>query len=120
MDYAQKLLFICSRNRIRSLTAEMIFRGLRGFDVRSAGTQPGARIVVSEKHIQWADIIFVMERSHQSRLESRFADALAEKVVVVLQVPDVYDLMEPDLVSEIWHKVAEHIPLPQRDPIPMP
>ncbi len=46
-----KLLFICSRNRIRSLTAERIFGGLPGLQVRSAGTQPNARIVVTEGHI---------------------------------------------------------------------
>ena len=43
-----KLLFICSRNRFRSLTAEQVFSGLPGYEVRSAGTQPGARIVVTE------------------------------------------------------------------------
>ena len=39
----QKLLFICSRNRKRSLTAEQIFSGIPGYQVRSAGTQPDAR-----------------------------------------------------------------------------
>jgi predicted protein tyrosine phosphatase len=57
-----KLLFICSRNRLRSLTAEKMFEGIPGYEVRSAGTQPGARIKVNEGHIGWADIIFVMEK----------------------------------------------------------
>ena len=37
--FATKLLFICSRNRMRSLTAEKIFSGIPGYKVRSAGTQ---------------------------------------------------------------------------------
>jgi hypothetical protein len=42
-----KLLFICSRNRIRSLTAEKLMEGVPGYDARSAGTQPSARIPVT-------------------------------------------------------------------------
>ncbi len=34
------------------------------YQVRSVGTQPEARIVVTEGHIGWADEIFVMEKSH--------------------------------------------------------
>ena len=66
--FATKLLFICSRNRMRSLTAEKIFSGIPGYEVRSAGTQPQARIVVNEGHLRWADIIFVMEKAHLNRL----------------------------------------------------
>jgi predicted protein tyrosine phosphatase len=58
-----KVLFICSRNKWRSLTAEKIFQTKPGFDVRSAGTENGARIKVSDGHIGWADIIFVMEKN---------------------------------------------------------
>ena len=39
-----KLLFICSRNEIRSLTAEKLFAKSVQFQVRSAGTQPQAPI----------------------------------------------------------------------------
>ena len=60
-NFATKLLFVCSRNRMRSLTAEKIFSCIPGYKVRSAGTQPQARIVVNEGHLRWADIIFVME-----------------------------------------------------------
>jgi predicted protein tyrosine phosphatase len=38
-----KVLFVCSRNRLRSLTAETIFDGAGGHQVRSAGTAEGAR-----------------------------------------------------------------------------
>lgn len=39
-------------NRKRSLTAERIFGGISGVQVRFAGTQPEARIVVTEGHSQ--------------------------------------------------------------------
>lgn len=107
-----KLLFVCSRNRIRSLTAEEVFREIGGLNVRSAGTQPGARILINEKHIRWANTIFVMERSHLAKLQSRFLEALEGKAVVVLDIPDIYDPMDPELVSDLWSKVADHYPLP--------
>ncbi|HMJ90222.1 MAG TPA: hypothetical protein VK530_10420 [Candidatus Acidoferrum sp.] len=43
----QKLLFICSRNKWRSRTAEEIFHGLPGYEVKSAGTEPGACVRVT-------------------------------------------------------------------------
>lgn len=40
-----KLLFVCSRNKWRSLTAEKIFQGVNGYDVRSVGTEENSRKV---------------------------------------------------------------------------
>lgn len=104
-----KLLFICSRNQIRSLTAEKIFQGIPGLQARSAGTQPNARIVVTEGQIGWADIIFVMEKSHLSKLRQRFGPALDGKRVVVLRIPDEYTFMQQELVDELEAKVAVHL-----------
>ena len=47
----RKLLFVCSRNKLRSLTAEKLFAGFPAYQVRSAGTQPEARIVITAGHI---------------------------------------------------------------------
>lgn len=66
-----KLLFVCSRNKWRSLTAEKIFSGLGTYQVRSAGTEENARVKVTAGHIGWADIIFVMEKKHQAKLQQR-------------------------------------------------
>lgn len=104
-----KLLFICSRNRLRSLTAEEIFRGLPGHQVRSAGTQPEARIVVTEGHIGWADLIFVMEKSHLARLRRKFPEALEGKRVVTLGIPDDYAFMQPELIDALEAGVAPHL-----------
>ncbi len=110
---AQKLLFICSRNKLRSLTAEKLFEGLAQFQVRSAGTQPGARIVVTEGHIGWADLIFCMEKSHLARLRERFPEALENKRIVCLHVPDDYAFMDPDLIEELRAKLEPYVDLPE-------
>jgi len=110
-NHPTKLLFVCSRNRRRSLTAERIFAGVPGFQVRSAGTQPEARIVVTEGHIGWADIIFLMEKSHLNRLRRKFPEALQGKRTVTLLIPDEYEFMQPDLVEALRANVARHVDL---------
>ncbi|HZQ48058.1 MAG TPA: protein tyrosine phosphatase [Verrucomicrobiae bacterium] len=107
-----KLLFGCSQNRIRSLTAEKLFHGVPGFKVRSAGTQPGARIVITDGHIGWADIIFAMEKSHLDKLHNKFPESLLGKHLVTLHIPDDYKFMQPELIDELRAKLAGHIDLP--------
>jgi len=110
---SQKLLFICSRNRIRSLTAEKLLEGLPGYEVRSAGTQPDARIVVTAGHLGWADVIFCMEKSHLRRLRLKYPDALDGKEAVVLHIPDDYEFMHPDLIDELKAKLSPYLEIPE-------
>jgi predicted protein tyrosine phosphatase len=112
-DRPLKLLFVCSRNQIRSLTAEKIFSNMPGVQVRSAGTQPNARVVVTPGQVGWADIIFVMERSHLNRMRQKLGDALEGKQVVVLRIPDEYRFMQEELVEELRKKVGEYVCLQQ-------
>ena len=108
----RKLLFVCSRNKMRSLTAEHLFDGSTSYQARSAGTQPGARIVVTAGHIGWAEIIFCMEKSHADRLRLKFPEAMREKRVVCLHIPDDYEFMDPNLLDELRAKLAPHLALP--------
>ena len=100
-----KVLFVCSRNLRRSLTAEQIFRDMPGIEARSAGTQPSARIAVTEGVLGWADLILVMEKSHLRRLEERYPEALAGKQVIALHIRDNYEFMQPELIDELEAKV---------------
>jgi predicted protein tyrosine phosphatase len=104
-----KVLFICSQNRFRSLTAEKVFDGVAGHEVRSAGTEEGARIRVTAGHIGWADIIFVMEKRHRSRLEQKFRQEIAKKRVICLYIPDDYEYMEDALIDRLRGGVAPHV-----------
>jgi predicted protein tyrosine phosphatase len=104
-----KILFICSRNRWRSLTAEKIFDGISGVQARSAGTEPNARIRVTAGHLAWADIIFVMEKKHVRRLQDKFADVIADKKIICLHIADDYEFMQPELVDLLEAGVAPHL-----------
>jgi predicted protein tyrosine phosphatase len=104
-----KVLFVCSRNRLRSLTAEAIFDGVGGHHVRSAGTEPGARVRVTAGHLGWADVIFVMEKRHLSRLQAKFREELGGKRVVCLYIPDEYAYMDEELVDRLRAGAAPHV-----------
>ena len=97
---------------MRSLTAEKLFAGVPGYQARSAGTQLEARIVVTEGHIGWADMIFVMEKSHLNKLRAKFAETLEGKPVVALHISDDYEFMQPELIDELRFKLAPYVTLP--------
>ncbi|HEY9694433.1 MAG TPA: low molecular weight protein tyrosine phosphatase family protein [Oculatellaceae cyanobacterium] len=101
----KKLLFICSKNRLRSPTAETVFSEYQGLEVDSAGLDRNAEISLSSEAIQWADIIFVMEKSHRNKLSQKFRDWLRDKRVICLNIPDEYEYMEPALVELLKKKV---------------
>jgi predicted protein tyrosine phosphatase len=98
---------------MRSLTAEHIYASFPGYAVKSAGTEPGARIRVNEGHIGWADVIFVMEKSHKRILSERFGEALAGKRVVCLHIPDIYRYMEPALIDELKSALSGYVEVPE-------
>ncbi|HEY9763669.1 MAG TPA: phosphotyrosine protein phosphatase, partial [Trichocoleus sp.] len=74
-------------------------------EVESAGLDRTAEIPLSSEAIEWADIIFVMEKAHRSKLSKNFQPWLKQKRVVCLNIPDEYDYMEPALVELLKKKV---------------
>ncbi|HTL74445.1 MAG TPA: protein tyrosine phosphatase [bacterium] len=106
-----KILFICSRNRRRSLTAETIFTGEPTWDVRSAGTEDAARIKVTAGQLGWADVVVVMEKRHKERLTQKFPEEFAAKRCVCLFIPDDYEFMDASLIDILREKMREHFPV---------
>ncbi|MGI4872924.1 MAG: low molecular weight protein tyrosine phosphatase family protein [Janthinobacterium lividum] len=104
-----QLLFICSQNRWRSLTAERLFDGHPTVQARSAGTEPGARVRVAAGHIGWADVIFVMERKHADRLKAKFKDELRGKQLINLRIPDDYQFQDPALVELLREQLHPYL-----------
>lgn len=101
----KKLLFVCSQNRLRSPTAEAVFSEYEGLEVDSAGVDREAEVPLYGEAIQWADIIFVMEKSHRSKLSKKLQPWLKGKRVICLDIPDEYEYMEPALVELLKKKV---------------
>lgn len=102
----RNILFICSKNQWRSPTAEAVWRKHPEFSVRSAGTSSTARRKVSVDDIRWADVIFVMEEKHKSRLLAEFTTTIDRKTLHVLDIPDEYKYMDPELVEQLREAVS--------------
>jgi predicted protein tyrosine phosphatase len=103
------ILFICSKNRWRSRTAETIFKSDPTHEFRSAGTENDARIKVNEKLINWAGLIFVMEKRHKQRLREKFHSLLSDKKIVILDIEDNYQYMDEELIETLRTSVTPHL-----------
>jgi predicted protein tyrosine phosphatase len=101
-----KLLFICSRNQWRSPTAEKVWRSHPDVAVRSAGTSANAKRRVSAKDLEWADVIFVMEEKHKSRLMAEYRRIIGHTPIHILDIPDEYQYMDVELVELVSHSVG--------------
>jgi protein-tyrosine phosphatase len=103
------VLFICSRNEWRSRTAETIFQADQSHSFKSAGTATNARVRISEKLINWADLIFVMEKRHKQLLQERFSYLLGGKKVVILNIEDNYRYMDEELIETLNTSVMPYL-----------
>jgi len=103
------LLFVCSENRLRSPTAEAIFSNYDGIDAIGAGTNADADTPVSGDLIEWADIVFAMEKSHRNKIAKKFSALRKNKRLVCLGIPDDYAYMQPELVEILETRVKRII-----------
>tara|TARA_R110002126_G_scaffold285314_2_gene435568 strand:- start:3902 stop:4249 length:348 start_codon:yes stop_codon:yes gene_type:complete len=103
------LLFVCSENRLRSPTGEEVFSQYEGINAIGAGTNADAETVVSGDLVEWADVIFVMEKTHRNKVSKKFKDLLHGKKLVCLDIPDNYERMDPVLVRILQNRVAKHV-----------
>jgi predicted protein tyrosine phosphatase len=105
----RNLLFVCSQNRLRSPTAEQVFSQYPGVEALSAGTNNDAETPLDGEMIGWADIIFVMEKTHLNKVRKRFKHLLVSKRLICLEIPDDYDFMDPMLVRLLEAKVPRYL-----------
>ncbi len=103
------LLFLCSQNKRRSLTAEKLFDGYEGNQARSAGTENNSRVKVTPGVLGWADIIFCMEKKHVRRIKEKYSDIVYDKRIVCLNIPDEYAYMDEDLCELLESLVPEYL-----------
>ncbi len=107
----KKLLFVCSENRLRSPTAEAVFSEYDGIEAIGAGTNSDAETPISGDLIEWADIILVMEKAHRNKISQKYKELLKDKRLVVLDIPDNYDCMQPELIQLLKAKVSRFVRL---------
>src|SRR5438552_12013783 len=105
-----RVLFICSQNRLRSPTAERVFSTWPGIEVKSAGLDALASVPVSPELLEWAQTVFLMEKSHRNKLSRKFRKHLKSQKVVCLNIPDEYEYMDEGLIRLLTALVPPHLP----------
>jgi predicted protein tyrosine phosphatase len=103
------ILFVCSRNKWRSRTAETIFNTNQLHEIRSAGTAKDARVKVNEKLVTWAELIFVMEKRHKELLVEKFHELLTGKQIIILDIEDTYQYMDEELIAMLRTSVTPYL-----------
>ncbi|WAC63776.1 low molecular weight protein tyrosine phosphatase family protein [Pseudoxanthomonas sp. SL93] len=106
----RNVLFICTQNRLRSPTAEQVFADWPGIETASAGLGNDAEVPVSPELLAWADLVFVMEKVHRTRLSAKFGRHLNGKRVICLDIPDDYEFMDTLLIRLLKQKVTRFLP----------
>ncbi|MDH6230630.1 putative protein tyrosine phosphatase [Mesorhizobium soli] len=105
----KNVLFVCSQNRLRSPTAEQVFSRRRDIEVESAGTNHDAENPLTPELVEWADIIFVMEKMHRAKLQQKFRKSLKSARIICLDIPDNYQFMDPALVQLLEERVPRYL-----------
>lgn len=92
----KKVLFVCSAGILRSATGARIYA--KKYNTRCCGSMGYALIPMSDNLIIWADtIVFVNAQNYNYVKDSiDFGD----KEIVVLDIPDKYPHMHPELIKE--------------------
>jgi predicted protein tyrosine phosphatase len=110
------VLFVCSANRLRSPTAEQVFSTWPGIETDSAGISNDADVLLSTEQVEWAGVIFVMEKIHRNKLNRKFRSSLNNKRVICLDIPDDYEFMDPILVRMLESRAGRFLfrPAPDR------
>jgi predicted protein tyrosine phosphatase len=107
-----KVLFVCDANRLRSPTAEAIFTGRPHLEVRSAGLARQATVPLTIEMLEWADLVFVMEKRQRNIIQSRFKELYQRKRIVCLYIPDDFEFMDPELIQLLEERVSPYLQTP--------
>ena len=97
-----KVLFICNQNKHRSKTAEELFSDR--FETKSAGLYNSHPL--TEKELEWADVICVMEDHQRTEISKRFPKEYMKKQIISLNIPDVYRYGQNELNELLKTKIT--------------
>ena len=94
----KKVVFVCSMGILRSATAARLYASK--YNTRSAGSYADALIPLTLTLIAWADeIVFVNKENYENALANFPGLDQFEGILRVLDIPDKYPHMHPELVK---------------------
>ncbi len=104
-----RILFVCTANKLRSPTAEDVFRDYPGIEAISAGTDASAPRPLTKDLVASADMIFAMENHHRERIRKKFKQRPPDSRIITLNIPDEYERGDPELVVLLKEKIEPRL-----------
>jgi predicted protein tyrosine phosphatase len=104
-----RVLFVCTANKLRSPTAEDLFKDFGGLDVLSAGTDAKAPRPLTKELVASADLIFAMETHHRERIRKKYKQRPEDNRIITLHIPDEYERGDPELIALLKEKVRPRL-----------
>lgn len=104
-----RILFVCTANKLRSPTAEDVFRGWPGIEVISAGTNAEAPRPLTKELVASADMIFAMENHHRERIRKKYKERPSDDRIINLHIPDEFERGDPELIGLLRSKVEQRL-----------
>jgi predicted protein tyrosine phosphatase len=106
MTQRPNILVVCGRNKRRSRTAEHIFKNDMRFNIRSVGLSPQSNRKLSEKDLDWADLVLVMESGQRGKIWSLYKN-IAVPAIEILNIADDYEFMDEELIGLLTGGINE-------------
>lgn len=102
----KRVLFICSMGILRSATGARLYADR--YNTRSCGTWDDALIPLTYNLLAWAnEIVFVNKQNYQGAV-AKFGSDINNLNIKVLDIPDFYEHMAPELVQAFYDQYEPH------------
>lgn len=118
LDHKLRVLFVCTQNKVRSLTAEHLYSVRPDLKVKSCGTANFAANQLTPELMQWAEIIFVFDQSQVDAIDQRFDLKSLDKPVVNLGMADIYKYKSDALVLKLVARLDPYLGRPNASRCP--
>lgn len=77
--------------------------------VRSCGLSDSSPRKLRVADVEWADMVFVMDSKHRTRIRESMSQALRQTPLYVLDIPDDYQFMDPELIDLLQERVESYL-----------
>jgi len=114
----RRVLFVCTQNKVRSLTAEHLYRVRPDLDVKSCGTATFAKNQLSKELLNWAEAVFTFDESQMEAIAKNFSTEAQGKPVICLGLPDIFTYKSDALVVKLTAKIEPYLGRPNAKKCP--
>lgn len=114
----KRVLFVCTQNKVRSLTAEHLYRARPDLEVKSCGTATFAKNQLTKELMNWAEVVFTFDSLQMEVIEKDFAKEAAGRLVICLGMPDIFTYKSDALVVRLTTKLDPYLGRPNAKKCP--